>query len=157
VRRDFGPVANGPSRQGVVVLWVARHLFGGPLNYIGFGGTGKQTRDILHIDDLCRLVLWEASQIDDVTGETFNVGGGLEASASLLELTRLCEARTGQSIEIGADPERRAADVPLYITDNSRVTARTGWKPRIPVSDTVADIAAWIDEHRDALRPVLAP
>ena len=27
----------------------ARHLFGGGLSYMGFGGTGAQVRDILHV------------------------------------------------------------------------------------------------------------
>lgn len=47
-----GPWQMGRVDQGVVVYWVARHVFGGPLSYIGYGGSGKQVRDILHIEDL---------------------------------------------------------------------------------------------------------
>ena len=28
------------------------HHFGLPLSYIGFGGHGKQVRDLLHVEDL---------------------------------------------------------------------------------------------------------
>ena len=42
--------------QGFVSLWLWRHLNNLKLNYIGFGGTGKQVRDVLHIEDLCELI-----------------------------------------------------------------------------------------------------
>ena len=47
-----GPWQMGKVDQGVAALWVARHIYGGNLAYIGYGGTGKQVRDMLHVDDL---------------------------------------------------------------------------------------------------------
>jgi len=47
-----GPWRMGRVDQGVISLWVARHYFGRPLSYTGFGGQGKQVRDILHVRDL---------------------------------------------------------------------------------------------------------
>jgi CDP-paratose 2-epimerase len=41
-----GPWQMGKVDQGFVVLWLARHLFGGPLSYMGFGGDGLQVRDV---------------------------------------------------------------------------------------------------------------
>ena len=35
-----GPWQMGKVDQGFMVLWAARHLFGGSLSYMGFGGTG---------------------------------------------------------------------------------------------------------------------
>ncbi|HEO72331.1 MAG TPA: NAD-dependent epimerase/dehydratase family protein, partial [Candidatus Hydrogenedentes bacterium] len=150
-----GPWQMGKIDQGVVVLWVARHIYGGRLDYIGFGGTGKQVRDMLHIDDLVRLVLHEAAHLKDLSGALFNVGGGTEGSASLCELTELCRERTGNRIPIGGVPENRPADVRLYVTDNTQVTAATGWRPEKDVKAIVADVAAWISEHRDPLEPIL--
>ena len=46
----------GKVDQGVVVLWVARHFWKKELSYIGYGGEGKQVRDILHINDLFKLI-----------------------------------------------------------------------------------------------------
>ena len=51
-----GPWQMGKVDQGFLVLWAARHLYGGPLSYTGFGGDGLQVRDVLHVDDLCDLV-----------------------------------------------------------------------------------------------------
>jgi CDP-paratose 2-epimerase len=51
-----GPWQMGKVDQGFVSLWAARHLWGTCLSYTGFGGTGLQVRDVLHIEDLCELV-----------------------------------------------------------------------------------------------------
>jgi CDP-paratose 2-epimerase len=151
-----GPWQMGKVDQGVVVLWAARHLYGGRLEYIGYGGMGKQVRDMLHIDDLLRLVLYEIDHLDELSGETFNVGGGPEVSASLQEMTAICREITGKRIEIGQNPQDRPADIRWYVTDNARITARTGWTPEKSVRKVFEDIHDWIQEHREALRPVLS-
>lgn len=151
-----GPWQMGKVDQGVVVLWVARHVYAGTLEYIGFGGQGKQVRDILHIDDLLRLILYEVSHLDELNGRTFNVGGGVDVSVSLKELTKLCEKATGNTIEIGATPHDRPADVRIYVTDNSQVSEVTGWRPQRDTHSIIEEIAAWIVDHKEALRPILA-
>lgn len=150
-----GPWQMGKVDQGVVVLWLAKHFWKQPLSYIGYGGTGKQVRDILHTDDLFRLVDWQLHHLDQVNGETFNVGGGREVSVSLLELTRFCEALTGNRISIASVPENRAADIRIYITDNSKVTAATGWKPEIGTEQILHDTFAWLQAHAAQLEPIL--
>jgi CDP-paratose 2-epimerase len=151
-----GPWQMGKVDQGVVVLWVARHIYGGALEYIGFGGQGKQVRDMLHVDDLLRLILHQIAHLDALSGQTFNVGGGIEVSASLLELTALCREFTGNTIPIGRSAEDRPADIRLYVTDNTRVTRTTGWRPERNVRSILTDIGAWIRDHCEALRPILA-
>ena len=150
-----GPWQMGKVDQGVVVLWVARHLFGKPLKYIGYGGQGKQVRDMIHIDDLLRLVLHQIDHLTELSGGTFNVGGGVEVSASLCELTALCEEITGYRIPIENEPENRVADVPIYITDHRRVTEATGWQPERNVRNILEEICEWITHHRDTLEPIL--
>ena len=50
-----GPWQMGKVDQGVFTLWVAMHVFKGELKYKGYGGAGKQVRDLLHIDDFADL------------------------------------------------------------------------------------------------------
>jgi len=125
------------------------------LAYIGYGGTGKQTRDMLHVADLYRLIDWQLHNIDKVNGEVLNAGGGVESSASLQELTTICQEITGKTIPIKSVAENRAADIRLYVTDNTKVTALTGWKPELGIRDIVTDITQWLDENRAALEPIL--
>jgi CDP-paratose 2-epimerase len=150
-----GPWQMGKIDQGVTTLWAARHFWQKPLSYIGYGGTGKQVRDILHIHDLFDLVDWQIHNIDTVNGETYNVGGGLSCSASLAELTTLCEQVIGNSITIGKVPENRSADIPIYITDNTKVTSHTGWAPKRTATNIIADIYAWLQANEQELAPIL--
>ena len=151
-----GPWQMGKVDQGVVVLWVARHMFGRPLAYIGFGGTGKQVRDILHVDDLFELLKLQLADEDAWGGEVFNVGGGVDVSVSLQELTRLCEQSTGATIDIRAEVEGRPADLTGYLTDCAKVTGRFGWRPTRSTREVVDDIRDWINQHRDGLAAVLS-
>lgn len=147
-----GPWQMGKVDQGFAVLWAARHLFGGHLSYTGFGGTGHQVRDLLHVDDLFDLVRVHLDE--KPKSAVYNVGGGPGVSASLGEVTALCAARS-RSIEIGSDPTTRAADIPWYVTDNGRVTAETGWRPRRDLAAIFDDIFAWLRAHPE-LREILA-
>ncbi|HRI87853.1 MAG TPA: NAD-dependent epimerase/dehydratase family protein [Candidatus Hydrogenedentes bacterium] len=149
-----GPWQMGKLDQGVVALWVARHVFQRPLSYIGFEGSGKQVRDVLHIADLTRLILLQLKDLARLSGQVYNVGGGVANSASLLELTALCESACGQATQITSDPAPRPADLPLYITDAGKIFEATGWRPEHSVARTVADVHAWIVENKSALRDV---
>lgn len=150
-----GPWQMGKVDQGVMVLWIAKHFFEQQLAYIGYGGNGKQTRDMLHVADLYRLIDWQLHNIDKVNGETMNAGGGVEVSASLQELTEICQRVTGKTIPINKVTENRPADIRLYVTDNTKVTALTGWKPEIGIEQIVEEITAWLAENREALEPIL--
>jgi CDP-paratose 2-epimerase len=150
-----GPWQMGKVDQGVMVLWVAKHYWQQQLAYIGYGGTGKQTRDMLHVNDLYRLIDFQLHNIDTVNGEILNVGGGVEVSASLQELTQICQEVTGKTIPITPVVENRAADIRLYVTDNTKVTALTGWKPSISMKQIVSEITEWISENEEQLAYVL--
>ncbi len=150
-----GPWQMGKIDQGVVVLWIAKHFWNQPLSYIGYGGTGKQVRDMLHTDDLFRLIDWQMHHLDEINGEIFNVGGGTEISLSLNEMTTLCEEITGNKIPIKQVPENRTADIRIYITDNSKVTSKTGWKPQISPKQIFSEIYEWIKENEQQLASIL--
>ena len=150
-----GPGQMAKSDQGVIALWVAAHYYERKLGYIGFGGTGKQVRDFLHVADFCDLVVEQLRNFDKYAGARYNAGGGLANSLSLLETTALCREVTGKQIEMGSSPETRPADVRVYITDHSRVSAVNGWKPRWDARKTLSDIHEWLKNGGEALRALL--
>jgi CDP-paratose 2-epimerase len=145
----------GKVDQGFIVLWASRHLYGGSLSYVGFGGEGLQVRDVLHVADLYDLVRVQIADLTRYSGGVFNVGGGRDNSVSLAELTALCRARGGASIPIDAESSTRDADVPYYVSDNAAVTAATGWAPARPLETLLDEVFVWLREHRAALEPVL--
>jgi CDP-paratose 2-epimerase len=69
-----GPWQLGKVDQGVFTFWLAQHYFGKDLKYIGFGGKGKQVRDLLHIQDLVNLIEKQIARIEEFRGQVFNVG-----------------------------------------------------------------------------------
>jgi CDP-paratose 2-epimerase len=150
-----GPNQMGKVDQGVVVLWVARHFWQGKLGYFGYGGEGKQVRDILHIRDLSRLIDQQIHQIDKYNGEVFNVGGGKEISVSLSELTKICQEITGNTIEITSVPENRVADLRIYLTDNQKINNFANWKPEIKPKEIIQDIYHWIKDNEGSLKSIL--
>jgi CDP-paratose 2-epimerase len=151
-----GPWQMGKVDQGVFVLWLAAHHFKKSLSYIGYGGTGKQVRDLLHIEDLLCLINYQLEHFYELDGDVLNVGGGVDNSLSLLETTRLCEAITGKSISIRSEETARQGDIPIYITDSSKIISKTGWKPMINPERTLRDIYNWILEHETTLKPILS-
>ncbi|MCC6570037.1 MAG: NAD-dependent epimerase/dehydratase family protein [Chitinophagales bacterium] len=150
-----GPWQMGKIDQGVVVLWLAKHFWNQQLSYIGYGGKGKQVRDMLHTADLFRLIDWQMHHLEEINGEIFNVGGGREISVSLQELTMLSREVTGHTIPIHEVPENRTADIRIYITDNTKVTEKTGWKPEIGPRQIIQEIYEWMKENEAQLASIL--
>jgi CDP-paratose 2-epimerase len=144
-----GPWQMGKVDQGVFTFWLLHHYFRRPLTYIGYGGTGHQVRDLLHVDDLIELVDLQLADPKAWTGFVGNVGGGREVSLSLLETTDICRELTGYEVAIDASDDGRPGDVPLYISDCSRLFGATEWRPAKGAKEVLADILAWVEENTD--------
>jgi CDP-paratose 2-epimerase len=146
-----GPWQFGKVDQGVASLWVLAHHFGRPLSYIGYGGKGKQVRDFLHVDDLCDLIVEQIGKFESWDGWQGNVAGGLPNTASLCELTALCEEITGKQIPIKSVAENRPFDLRLFIGDCANLFARSAWRPKRNVKQIIHDIHVWVKENEQAL------
>jgi CDP-paratose 2-epimerase len=151
-----GPWQMGKVDQGVFTHWMLAHHFKRPLSYIGFGGTGKQVRDLLHVADLAELLDDQLLRPEHWAGAVVNVGGGVEVSLSLRETSALCEQITGNSVPIAPDPQTRAGDVPIYISDTRGLRRWSDWTPRNGPREILIDIFNWVHEHERQLAAALA-
>ena len=149
-----GPGQWGTGEQGVFTYWLTRHYFGGTLTYRGWGGTGKQVRDLLHVDDVSRLVRSQLERWDEVHGRTYNAGGGAAVSLSLRETTTICQQLTGHRLPIGQHAETDPSDVRIYQTDHRAVTEATGWQPTRDAAAILGDTFAWMREHETQVASV---
>jgi CDP-paratose 2-epimerase len=147
-----GPWQMGKVDQGVFTHWMLAHHFRRPLSYIGFGGEGKQVRDLLHVEDLVDLVERQLLAPGEWDGRVVNVGGGRQCSLSLRETTAICRELTGNEVPIEPVAETRQGDVPVYVSDCARLFGLDEWRPRRSAERVLADIHAWIasDEERIA-------
>jgi CDP-paratose 2-epimerase len=139
-----GPWQMGKVDQGVFTHWMLSHHFGLPLTYIGYGGRGKQVRDLLHVDDLVDLIELQLLEPNRWDGMTFNVGGGRDCSLSLRETTLACQEITGTEVPIEPVLDARPGDVPVYLSDCASLFARTDWRPQRDAERILHDIHDWI-------------
>ncbi len=151
-----GPWQMGKVDQGVFTHWMLAHHLKRPLSYIGFGGSGKQVRDVLHVEDLAELVEDQLERPAHWAGAVVNVGGGVEVSLSLRETSALCAQITGNHLAIGADPQTRPGDVPVYISDCRELTRLIQWTPRRGAPEILEDIHTWLREHERVVVAALA-
>jgi CDP-paratose 2-epimerase len=146
-----GPWQMGRVDQGVFTHWAIAHVLDRPLGYIGYGGLGKQVRDLLHVDDLIDLLDEQIGAPDRWAGATVNVGGGRGVSLSLREATDLCRELTGTEVPVTVTGHQRPGDVRVYLSDTSRLESMTDWRPRRDARTVLADTIEWVQAHRDLL------
>ena len=151
-----GPWQMGKVDQGVFTFWLLAHRFGRDLTYIGYGGQGKQVRDLLHVDDLVDLVDEQLADPARWAGRTVNVGGGREVSLSLRETTELCRELTGRRVAVEPAGADRPGDLRIYLSDCRRLHGLTEWRPRRGARQVLEDTLEWIAGHEDAVRRALA-
>ena len=144
-----GPWQFGKQDQGFVPLWVARHLFKKKLSYIGYGGNGYQVRDLLHIDDVCKIIYLQIKKLNKINNETFNIGGGPRNSISLKNLTKKCEILTKNKIKIKKISQTSDFDIPYYVTDNKKIQRYYGWLPSKNINKILSDIYFWLQNNKE--------
>ena len=139
-----GPWQFGRQDQGFVSLWVWKHINKKKMNYIGFGGTGSQVRDVVHITDICKLIKLQIKKINSIHNFTINVGGGQQNAISLKKLTKICEKITLNKIKFSSIKNTSKYDIPYYVTDNSKVKKMYKWNPKKKILQIIQDVNNWM-------------
>ena len=94
-------------------------------------------RDLLDVRDTVRA--YRALMDHGAAGAVYNVCSG--AAHPMREVLDGLVSLTGVPIEVRVDPARlRPSDYPVLCGDRTRITADVGWKPRIPLSETLRDL-----------------
>ena len=57
-------------------------------------------RDVIHIDDVCNIILLQIKKFAKIYNQTFNIGGGIQNVISLKNLTDICEKLTSHFLKI---------------------------------------------------------
>ena len=97
-------------------------------------------RDFTDVRDVVRAYRLLADK--GVPGEAYNVCSG--RAVAIRELADTLIALSGAPMKVVLDPERlRPVDVPVVLGDNTKIVGDTGWKPEIPLEQTLADILTW--------------
>ena len=147
-----GPWQFGKQDQGFVSLWIAKHLLKRKLSYIGFGGKGNQVRDIIHIEDVCEIILIQMKKMKNIYNQTFNIGGGIKNMISLKSLTKKCQLLTSNNIQISSIKKTSKFDIPYYVSDNQKIYKFYKWLPSKNISQIIQDVYNWLINNKMLLK-----
>jgi CDP-paratose 2-epimerase len=141
----------GRPDQGIVSFWINSWLRRRSLKYLGFDGTGLQTRDCLHPRDLVPVFLKQWMEPKGSTQpRVVNVAGGIGNSFSLLQLSQWCAERFGKR-DVGADPNPRQFDVPWIVLDSSLCERIWGWSAQTTLHAIFEEVAVHAEAHKSWL------
>jgi CDP-paratose 2-epimerase len=117
-------------------------------DYTIHGYKGKQVRDQIHSSDVIEA-FWAYAQ-DPRPGEVYNLGGGPQNAASLLECVELvAEVSGGRRPRLTYSDQARRGDHICYYTDMSR------FREHFPRWRIEHDLASIVDEMVGAVRSQL--
>jgi CDP-paratose 2-epimerase len=136
----------GRADQGIFSFWINSHLRRAPLRYLGFNGSGHQTRDCLHPNDLLQLLAKQIQTSSKTIPPICNLGGGPTNAMSLKQLTSWCNDRFGTH-QIESARETRPFDLPWVAMDTKLAQAHWNWKPQAPLDTILREIANHADDN----------
>ena len=136
----------GKADQGIFSYWIHSFREKRPLKYIGFNGTGHQLRDALHPKDLVPLLSQQIMKPDSEVPKIVNLGGGIDNSMSLKELSNWCEERFGPN-EVSSSFESRIMDAPWIVMDSSLARNVWNWKPKIGINQILEEISVFAEAN----------
>jgi CDP-paratose 2-epimerase len=114
---------------------------------IRISGDGKQVRDVLFISDLVECYFAAVQRIQEVKGEVFNIGGGVQNSLSLLELFRILEEELNIIIHFEKGVWRQN-DQKVFIADIRKAANMFGWEPKIDKIRGLQKMIRWVERTK---------
>jgi len=121
----YGYRQMGMEDQGWVIWFIICALLKRPLTIYG---DGMQVRDILFIDDLVDCYKKAIDRIAEVSGQSYNIGGGIKNTISLFELIQLLEEIVGDKIK-HVFSDWRPGDQKIFVCDVHKAKDELGWEP----------------------------
>jgi CDP-paratose 2-epimerase len=136
----------GVEDQGWLAWFAIAHSLELPVTIYG---TGKQVRDVLFVDDLIDCYLAAIDRIDQVSGMTFNIGGGPDNTLSLLELMEVLREQSGRSVVYSFE-DWRPGDQPVYVSDIRKAAELLSWRPQVGIDEGLEQLYSWVEANRDS-------
>jgi CDP-paratose 2-epimerase len=140
----YGPRQFGAVDQG----WLAWFLIAAETGQaITIYGDGKQTRDILHVDDLIAAYEGAIGHADVAAGRAFNIGGGPSNALSLRELVAILETVRGAPLPVSW-ADWRIGDQRVFVSDIREAARVLRWSPQIAMSEGIQRLRQWVRDNR---------
>ena len=141
----------GRADQGIFSYWVHSFREKHPLKFIGFDGTGHQVRDAMHPKDLVPVLTRQMMEPDMDVPKVINLGGGIDNSMSLKELSIWCEERFGSN-QVTSSDEVRPMDAPWIVMDSKVAQNIWNWNIQTRLDQILNEIADHADKNPNWLK-----
>jgi CDP-paratose 2-epimerase len=139
----------GMEDQGWMAWFSIAHALQQPVTIFG---DGRQTRDVLFIDDLNEAYRLAFEHREQVAGKVYNIGGGSRNQLALLELIAQLEAARGRKLEVSF-ADWRPGDQRVFVADIRKAAADFGWSPAHDCRSGIAKLIRWVDENIALFKP----
>jgi UDP-glucose 4-epimerase len=137
----YGERQNDGAYAGLIPAVVGAVLAGRP---VSIDGDGEQTRDMAYVLDTVQGTL-RAATTADLTGQTFNLGSGEEASVNEI-VHLLLDALDCPDHRVVHGPAR-PGDVRRLLADTRRARERFGYAPSTPLGVGLKRTVDWYREY----------
>jgi len=131
-------------KGSVVALWMRQLLAGEPLQ---INGDGTQTRDFVHVDDICHAIMLAANQAGP--SGLYQLGTGIETSVGTLA-SMMLDLFDGSADDITYGPSLRA-DVPRSFCDVSNAKKLLGYDPAVKLQDGLVNTKEWFVDNAEEI------
>jgi CDP-paratose 2-epimerase len=138
----------GVEDQGWVAWFIIAYALRKPITIFG---DGKQTRDILFIDDLVDAYFAVLDKRAAASGRIYNIGGGPQNQFSLLQLLDLLNQETGHGADI-TYTEPRPGDQRCFVADIRKAQQDFGWAPAHNCVEGIRKLNRWVNDNLDLFR-----
>ncbi len=132
----YGPYQRSDAEGGVVSIFIREKLEGKPITVFG---DGKQTRDLLYVED-CADFLFRAMSNKKAVGEVINAGTGQDISINRLAFL-IC--RDKKRIRHVRHPHPQA-EIRKLVCDYSKAKKLLGWRPKTDLNQGIKKTTEWM-------------
>lgn len=100
-------------------------------------GDGHQSRDFIHVDDVCRALIAGAESNKPQNGTVYNVGTG--KSITIRTIAELMKSRWGSNLPFVFLPARQG-EAKITQACNNRLKTNLGWTPKVSVEEWISNL-----------------
>ncbi|NVM52480.1 MAG: GDP-mannose 4,6-dehydratase [Candidatus Helarchaeota archaeon] len=133
----------GTEDQGWVAHFIISSLFNRKFTIYG---DGKQTRDVLFVQDLIDAFQLAFKKINITKGKAYNIGGGPNNTVSLLELIHLLEKLLNHKIKYDFN-DWRPGDQKVYYSNINKAKKDFNWIPQISKEEGIQKLFNWVRDN----------
>lgn len=132
---SYGPYSK--HKTSVIAKYIKTVMQNEPLIIYG---DGRQTRDFIHVDDICQAIYICLTTTKPISGEIFQIASGKETTIN--ELASMIIAIAGNNVTISYEPKRKG-EIERNYSNIAKARKMLGYEPRVALKDGLRDLWQW--------------